>query len=119
MPRIISSQRYTPALLHGREQTPFGSQTPLGKDDGPQDTARVSLTLPPFETSVSLSDCQGTKEQRSPLTLFVQIPRSKLELPQFVTPEAQSPLDVAIPRRDDSFRAYRTQTAHFSNRLTI
>src|SRR5882762_9629568 len=66
MPRINSPQKKSrTGLLHGREQTPFGSQNALffGKDEGPQDSKRVSPTLPPFETSVSISGCQGTTGQ--------------------------------------------------------
>src|SRR6266566_351841 len=93
MPRINSPPKSRTALLHGREQTPFGSQTPFSSKG--RRTTGHSARKP--DTSVSLLGCQGTKKQKSPFILFVLAPRFKLQLLQFVTPKRRPPLTPPFP----------------------
>src|SRR5216683_2755931 len=98
MPRMNSPQKYRTILLHGREQTPFGSQTPFSwKGRRTAGLKAGNLGTTSFEISVSVSGCQGTKLQKFRFTSFVRKCCFKLSLEEFVYRRPRLPLTPPSP----------------------
>src|SRR5580704_11455281 len=98
MPRISSPRESRTGLLHGREQTPLGSQTPFSwKGRRTPGHSASKPDTPPLKLAFHF---QGVKEVGAKISICLILcmnNRSKLQLLQLVTPKRSPRLTPPSP----------------------